>query len=185
MKGVIFTEFLDYIESQYGIPVSDQVITTSGIPEDRAYIASGTYPFSELQQLIGTTHAATGMPVPELLSNFGCHMFAALISRFPSLADGCEDAYSLMLDVDRKIHVEVGKLFPDAELPHIKAEAVDENTIRFEYRSPRGLADFAEGMLRGCFRHFGEDFELSRRELGAQAGQHAEFILARRQGTVL
>lgn len=180
MKGVIFTEFLDYIESQYGIPVSDQIITTSGIPEDRVYIASGTYPFGELQQLIGCTHAATGMPVPELLSNFGCHMFAALIRRFPSLADGWEDVYSLLLDVDRKIHVEVGKLFPEAELPLIKADAVDDDTIRLEYRSPRRLADFAEGMLRGCFQHFGEDFALSRRELDSQTGQHAEFILTRR-----
>lgn len=182
MKGVIFTEFLDFIEAQHGILVADQVITTAELPADRAYTSSGTYPFSELLKLVNRTHEITRIAVPDLLANFGCHMFGTLIGRFPSLADGCADAYTLMLAVDSKIHVEVSKLFPDAELPHIKVKAIDGDTIRFEYRSPRCLADFAEGMLQGCFRHFGENFQIMRRELSEQNGAHSEFIITRLRG---
>jgi hypothetical protein len=47
------------------------------------------------------------------------------------------------------------------------------------YRSSRHFADLAEGLLRGCARHFDEPIEIGREDLPAERGSAARFTLTR------
>ncbi len=46
-----------------------------------------------------------------------------------------------------------------------------------DYRSDRGFADLAHGLIEGAARHFGVDVVLDRQELGASPGTHARFLV--------
>jgi hypothetical protein len=48
------------------------------------------------------------------------------------------------------------------------------------YRSPRRLGDLAEGLLRGCIEHFGEEVEIRRQDLAGGPEQTVRFTLVRR-----
>lgn len=64
--------------------------------------------------------------------------------------------------LDGLIHVEVRKLYPDAELPRFEARVMEDGSLDVEYRSARGLADFAEGLMLGSIKWFGESLVLAR-----------------------
>ena len=43
MKGVIFTEFLEMVESHFSPEMADRIITAARLPSGGAYTAVGTY----------------------------------------------------------------------------------------------------------------------------------------------
>ena len=61
-----------------------------------------------------------------------------------------------MKSIENQIHVEVLKLYPDAELPHFEIETVDEHTLNMTYFSSRKLHSFAKGLIMGCLNHYEE-----------------------------
>ena len=52
MKGVVFTEFLEMVEDQFGYETVDAIIVNSKVPSEGAYTAVGTYPSSEIFSLV-------------------------------------------------------------------------------------------------------------------------------------
>ena len=129
--------------------------------------------------LVQTLHGATGVPVPALLESFGEHLFARLAAGFPAYVAAAPDAFALLGSVESFIHVEVRKLYPDAELPTLTPRRVAEDVMELTYRSPRGLADLAVGLIRGCFAHYRTPFEMSREALDGGRGAAVRFTLRR------
>lgn len=176
MKGSVFVEFLDHLEQQLGFESADAIVTASGVSSGGAYTAVGTYPFAEMQALVGAAHAHTGVPVSTLLRDFGYVLFGRLAASHSHLIRDRMGPLDLLAHIQHHIHVEVRKLYPDAELPHFDQRR-GASTLELIYRSPRGLADLCEGLIRGCFDHFGTAYELVREDLSAD-GTHARFALA-------
>ena len=52
MKGIIFTEFLDMVEAQFGLAVVDEIITNSHTVNNGVYTSVGTYDFNEMVALL-------------------------------------------------------------------------------------------------------------------------------------
>ena len=71
MKGIVFTEFLEMVESEFGLEIVDQVITQSNLPNDGVYTAVGTYDPNELVTMVVKLSEIKGAPVPELVKAFG------------------------------------------------------------------------------------------------------------------
>ena len=80
-----------------------------------------------------------------------------------------------MLDDD--VHVEVRKLYQDAEVPTFDYQDLSDNRMLFIYQSSRPLADCAHGLIEGCIEHFGETMKIERNDLPVATGAHTEFIL--------
>lgn len=68
----------------------------------------------------------------------------------------------MLREVDRHIHVEVKKLYPDAELPVFYYHDIDESRLQLTYESSRNLPDLAEGLIEGCANHFNEQLQIDR-----------------------
>ena len=64
--------------------------------------------------------------------------------------------------MDGYVHLEVQKLYPDAELPSFECVQVDPDTMTMTYRSSRGFEDLAAGLLAGCVAHFESPWEIER-----------------------
>ena len=83
----------------------------------------------------------------------------------------CTSAFSLLSSVQHYIHVEVKKLYPDAELPHFTIEQPADGHLVMRYESERKLADFAHGMIESCLTYFGETATVSRTNLTDDGSQ--------------
>lgn len=53
MKGIVFTEFLEFVESKHGLPMVDRLISHCQLASGGAYTAVDTYNVVELLGLVG------------------------------------------------------------------------------------------------------------------------------------
>ncbi|UHG89242.1 heme NO-binding domain-containing protein [Spirosoma oryzicola] len=156
MKGIVFTEFLEMIEDKYGYIVVDQLLTESNLPSGGTYTAIGTYDHSEMVTLVSNLSQKAQIPVSELLRSYGRYMFVTFTRSYRPFVDYSHSAFDLLKSIQHYIHVEVKKLYPDAELPHFTVEQPSDNQLHMYYESERKLSDFAHGLIEGCLAHFGE-----------------------------
>ncbi len=179
MKGIVFTEFLDLVEDHYSVDLVEQLIDSSNLPTGGAYTSVGTYDASEMVTLVTGLSELTGTPVPELLNAFGRHLFGRFVTMFPSFFEGINSSVTFLESVQTYVHIEVRKLYNDAELPEFICETPEPGTLKMEYRSSRNLADFAEGLINGCLAHFGEDAEV-RRDVSIGDPPRTVFVITNR-----
>jgi hypothetical protein len=165
MKGIVFTEFLEMVEQRFGFETADRIVSESALPSGGVYTAVGTYDHQEMVQLVGTLSSHSGIPVPELLKLYGEYLFGRFTVAYSRFFDHASDVFSFLARIEDYIHVEVKKLYPDAELPTFRVERPAPDVLELVYHSSRGLADFAEGLLKGCMRHFGEQIHLHREQI--------------------
>ncbi|MGH8354618.1 MAG: heme NO-binding domain-containing protein [Pseudomonas sp.] len=180
MKGIVFTEFLEMVEQRFGLETLDRVIIQAQPPNDGAYTAVGTYDHQELVRLVVALSEATRVPAADLIKAFGEHLFQRFTQTYPSLFLGVDSAFNFLRSIEHYIHVEVRKLYPDAELPAFTYESHAANQLVMLYQSRRPFADLAEGLIRGCIDHFGENIELQREDLESGQTNRSRFTLTQR-----
>jgi hypothetical protein len=179
MKGIVFTEFLEMVEARFSAQMVDDIIDDSALPSDGAYTAVGTYHHQEMVSLISSLSRRSGLSPPELMKQFGYHLFGRFVAGYPSFFGTTSDALQFLAGIEQIIHAEVRKLYPDAELPRFEVEHHDANTLSLRYDSHRHFEDLAEGLILGCITHFGGQIELTRETVGDGPTRQERFLLRR------
>lgn len=180
MKGIVFTEFLKMVELCFDAETVETIIVEGNLPSGGAYTSVGTYPHDEMLTLLTCLSARTGLSTDDLMRTYGKQMFGVLHSQIPHEDPGAySDTFSLLTDIQNKIHAEVFKLYPDADLPRFEHTMLSKDTLQLKYLSERGMASFAEGLISGCIAHFGETITVERTDLGQASGHEAIFTLKR------
>lgn len=162
MKGIVFTEFLEMVEDRFAPEMADDIIAGANLPNGGSYTAVGTYPHVEMGRLVIELSKRTNIKVPDLLRAYGRHLFGRFLAGYPDFFKDAKDSFGFLATINDVVHVEVRKLYPDAELPEFETINVSSRHMRMIYRSPRCLGDFAEGLMEGCFAHFGEKINATR-----------------------
>ncbi len=181
---MLFTEFLELVEDQYGIEVADRVIQGAKLPNGGAYTAVGTYQHQELLALIRGLSQETGAATHVLMEAFGKYLFEYFSTAFPHLFNWANTSFDFLWKVDDIINVEVRKLYPDAELPRFQCVSFGEDRLELVYTSSRPLADLAEGLIKACVWHYKEVVDVEREDLDPRDGTSARFLLTVREGAV-
>ena len=160
MLGLVFTEFVEMVEATHSHAVADAVLEAAGLPHGGAYTAVGYYPPEEFNRLLAALSRHTGEPPDHLAQTFGRH----LASRFAQLHPGHfaphHHPFDLLASVDSHIHVEVRKLYPDAQLPRFEVLSRGEGRMVLRYRSPRAMHHLAWGLIEGMAGHYGRPCRL-------------------------
>jgi hypothetical protein len=177
MKGIIFREFIDMVEAQFSPQMVDDIIQASTLASGGAYTSVGTYPHDEMFQLVEHLSIRSEIPIPALLRHFGRHIFHRFTVIHPEYITSHSSAFELLKILDNDVHVEVRKLYQDAEVPSFDYQDLSDNRMLFIYQSSRPLADLAQGLIEGCIEHFGETMTIERNDLPVATGAHTEFIL--------
>ncbi|TCI92622.1 heme NO-binding domain-containing protein [Tenacibaculum sp. M341] len=161
MKGIVFTEFLDLVEQKFGLETVQQIIDQSDLESNGVYTSVGTYKFTEMVSLLTNLSDITKIAPNDLLKVYGTHFFKALADNYGSILNTYKSPLELLASVDEHIHVEVRKLYPDAELPRFEITEQKDNKLTMIYYSSRALYAFAHGLMEKSFEHYNQDSEIS------------------------
>lgn len=176
MKGLIFTEFLEMVEDGMGYDTVDQLITESNLPSGGAYTAIGTYDHSEMVTLVMGLSKKTSIPVPDVLHAFGQYLFGTFQKSYSTFLDAAPDAFTFLESIEKYIHVEVKKLYPDAELPRFHTRRKNEKLLEMTYYSDRRMSDFALGLIEKTFEYYKEKATIHRNYI-KKDGSEVLFII--------
>lgn len=179
MKGIVFTEFIEMVEDKFSFDIADQIIEDADLESGGVYTAVGNYDHGEMLQLVGNLSEQTNVCPAMLVHTYGEHLFGQLAKLYPNFFETVDNALEFLASVDQYIHVEVRKLYPDAELPDFQYEDITEDSMVMLYKSSRPFADLAEGMIKSCIEHFKEKISVEREDMPGPAGTHAKFTLVR------
>lgn len=182
MKGIVFTKFIEMVEEQYSIDTAEDMIEACELASKGAYTSVGTYDHREMVALLTQLSKMTGTPVPDLLRTYGNYLFGQFAKLFPGFFEGITSSLAFASRIEEVIHVEVLKLYPDAELPKFEVLTSTPDELIIVYRSDRHLGDLAHGLLEACISHFGERDTVSLdRENIEEPGKPICFRMRRRQ----
>ncbi|RKN80144.1 heme NO-binding domain-containing protein [Ulvibacterium marinum] len=154
MKGIVFTEFLEMVESKFGLETVDTIIEQANLPSEGIYTSVGTYDFNEMVSLITGLSQEVDIPVGDLIYTFGLYLFSSLGKAHPEVIQSYKSPLGLLYSIEDHIHVHVKKLYPDAELPTFKILEKTDTSISMIYSSSRGLYRLAHGLIEKTFEHF-------------------------------
>lgn len=165
MKGMVFVELTDFLEQQFGYDMVDDLIESTELPSNGVYTRVGTYPHTEVVALVEALAKRIDAPAGALYKAFGEYLFSRLAGGHPEFLRGADDPLAFLRTIDAHIHVQVRKLYPDAELPSFEYPDSDVDEVVMVYRSSRGFADLAEGLIHGCMAWFETKAEVIRENI--------------------
>ena len=158
----------------------DRIILAAHVPSGGAYTAVGTYDHGEMWSLVAALSKATETPGAGSAAGLRPASVRPLRRRLSAFLRRCRVARSTSSrDLNSMIHVEVRKLYPDAELPHFEVLERSASRMVLLYQSARHFADLAEGLIQGCAEHFREPLAIRRESVAADSGSRVRFTLER------
>lgn len=154
MKGIVFTEFLELVEEKFGLEMVDTIISQSTLSSGGVYTSVGTYNFAEMLSLLTNLSNNTGVSIDDLLMVYAEHFFGVIKKSYPGFLEQYNDPIEMISCIENHIHVEVRKIYPDAELPTFTIEEKTEDTLIMLYKSSRAMYSFGRGLMNKTFEHF-------------------------------
>ena len=176
MKGIVFTEFLEMVEGKFGYAMVDKIITDAHLPSNGSYTSVGTYPHQEMVGLVMQLQHHTQIDVETLLKTFGSHLFDVFKKSYAVFFENHMTAFDFLESIENHIHVEVKKLYPDAELPRFETQRISADTMKMIYFSDRKMAALAEGLILSTLVHFNEGGTIETKQVDSE-GKIVEFLI--------
>lgn len=160
MKGIVFTEFLDLVEEKFGLEMVDTIITQSNLDSGGVYTSIGTYSFSEMLSLLKNLSANTDISIDNLLLVYAEHFFSVIEKNYPDMLAQYSDPIEMLSSIENHIHVEVRKIYHDAELPTFEVLEKTDTKLVMIYKSSRAMHHFGLGLMNKTFEHFNAKAEI-------------------------
>ena len=180
MLGVVFTEFLNMVEEKFDLDTVDAIIDPAKIENDGAYTAVGSYSHRDIVSLVIALSQHANAPVDDLVHTFGHHLAGRFAKLYPQFFDGYTDPFEFLSTVDRHIHREVKKLYPNAQLPSIQTEQIDEHSLAVVYQSHRSFGKLAEGLIQGALDYYSCDATIETENLSPDDASNVRFIVRKK-----
>lgn len=158
MLGVYFSGLHSFITEYYGQDVWDQIVSED--LENRIQYGKSENDFDDqLVIVISQLADNVGESPTALIKSFGRHLLPELLEFMPEARQGGMTFRSFMISIDRVIHKDIQRLYPEIRIPQI--EFIQEaNQLTMFYRSERKLCYLAEGLIEGAAEFFQASIEL-------------------------
>ncbi len=176
MKGIVFTEFLELVEKKFGLGMVDHIISSSQLESKGIYTSVGTYSFSEMLQLLQHLSEKTDISTDNLLLAYGEHFFGVIGESYPDFLATYTDPIDMLSSIENHIHVEVRKIYPDAELPTFKIIEKTKTSLVVIYTSSRAMHHFGLGLMNSTFKYFNSTATIELNKI-KEDGTEVKFII--------
>jgi hypothetical protein len=181
VKGIIFSEFLNLVESKFGLETVDEIILKSDLESKGVYTTIGTYSFSEMLQLLQHLSTKTDISIDNLLLVYAEHFFSVIENSYPGLLATYKDPIEMISSIESHIHIEVRKIYPDAELPTFIVEEKKEDLLIIIYKSSRAMHHFGLGLMNKTFEYFNAKASIVLEKI-KEDGTEVKFIINKMNG---
>jgi len=178
MKGIVFTEFFDMVETRFGYSMVDDLIESSTLSSNGIYTAVGTYHHSEIVALLTNLSEKSKIAPEVLLKSFGEYLFDTFLKQYPQFFSAHKDSFSFLDSIDSHIHVEVLKLYPEATLPKFITQVHEDGSMSMVYQSERKMAALAEGLIYKSMAHYKDKCEIETTKI-KEDGSEVKFTIRR------
>ena len=178
MRGVVFTELIEFVEEKLGFEIADKMLSDAKLSHGGIFTQGGNYPFEEMVQLLTALSKLTGKHPNELLEIFGEHLFHVLVKIYSKDIKENQNSLDFIDSVEEYVHVEVKKLYPDAELPTFTTKSKSENKLVIIYQSEKRLDAFAFGLIKSCGNYFGDTLNITTKVINESPYQ-VEFTITK------
>ncbi len=180
MKGIVFTEFLDMVEKEFGYDMVDHILESSDLESGGIYTAVGTYNHAEIVQLLTHLSIKAEMDPGVLLNAFGKYLFDTFLKVYPHFFQAVDNTFDFLKSIDNHIHVEVKKLYPDAILPKFETHENENGALVMTYTSERRMGALAEGLIEKSIVHYKVPYFIEKNTLN-EDGSMVEFLISPQQ----
>lgn len=161
MKGIVLNLLEETIRRHHSEAAWEAVLDAAHA--DGAYTSLGNYSDEEFHTLVAAAARVTARDPETFLRWFGEQAVEPLALIYPRLfAQSSTRAF--LLTLNSMIHPEVRKLYPGSDVPHFDYLPAAGNALVMRYVSKRRLCAFAEGLIAGAARHFGERASIAQQE---------------------
>lgn len=176
MKGIVFTKLLEMIEEEHGYELVDKILVEVKPESGGIYTAVGTYHHSEAVAIVSSYAKHANVEVSEALRIFGRYLFDVFYNSYSSFFEPNQTAFDFLESIDNYIHIEVAKLYPDAQLPKFTTERTSDDSLIMLYESDRRMSDLAHGLIEKTLEHFNEKRDIEVESLNND-GSKVKFII--------
>ncbi|WP_178862823.1 heme NO-binding domain-containing protein [Thiomicrorhabdus cannonii] len=179
MKGIVFSEFIELVEDKFGYEMADEIIEKSNLPSGGAYTSVGTYDHRELLELVTHLSQASGIAVEDLVKTFGEYLLERFVVGYPMFFENVASCFEFLDTIENKVHVEVKKLYPEAELPTFRSKIESDNRMLLTYQSKRPFSALAFGLIKGSATYFKENISIDMQDQSTDGLTQVLFILTK------
>ena len=179
MKGVVFTEFFDMLEQAHGYELVDKLLETTELESGGVYTAIGTYDHNEMVSLVVNLSEELNVPIPDLLKLFGKHLFDSFSKNYSTFFTERENAFDFLESVENHIHIEVKKLYPEAQLPTFETKRIGDNQMEMTYISERKMSDLALGLIEKTMVYYSTPSHIES-EFIEEDGRVVKFLITKK-----
>lgn len=163
MRGVVFTELIEFVEEKLGFEIADKMLENAQLNHGGTFTQGGNYPFEEMVKILTALSKLTGKHPNDLLEIFGEHLFNVLVKIYGRDIKTSQSSLDFIDSVEHYVHVEVKKLYPDAELPTFTTTYKDDTKLVIIYKSEKKLDAFAFGLIKSCGTYFGDTLNITKK----------------------
>jgi hypothetical protein len=178
MNGLLFTEFMEMVETTWSFDMVDTLIDRSQVNSGGIYTAVGSYPQEEMVALVKALAEETETPIDQIERTFGKYLFHRFALEYPHYFTGIHDSFQFLARINEIAHAIVRKHFPDSDPPTIVVEQ-SPGRLSLTGFSERPFSHLAQGMIEGCIAHFGGAEVLQCEPAPDLADAKARFVLTR------
>ena len=165
MKGEIFNILEDFIVDNWGRDTFEEIFEEvhDKLITKEPFVGPGTYPDSDFMAIVAQAVAKLGVTLEQAVHAFGVYTFPKLAEKMPDYVAPYKHPKDFLLTLHDVIHVEVKKLYPDAETPSFEYRDEKENELVMIYHSKRKLYNFVEGMFESVGSYYNTPIQYERK----------------------
>lgn len=179
MKGIVFREFYNMVEDVFSDDMMDQLIEATNPKSGGSYTTVGTYDYNELVNMVVELSKRTNTPVNDLIFSFGKHLASVFTEKYSDFFKSAPNTIEFLKTIDNHIHVEVKKLYPDAELPKFSFDDSNPNCLTLRYQSSRPFGVLAQGLIEGCSDYYHERLNIEMLDQSDDQASNVEFVISK------
>lgn len=127
--------------------------------------------------VVTKTTEKLGITLTEALHSFGRFCFPKFAKKYPNLVTPYKNPKEFLKSVHSMVHIEVKKLYRDAEPPDFFYKEPADNRLIIEYSSKRKLCHFMEGLIDGVADYFKSPIKYKQTSCTLNGNKTCEFDL--------
>ncbi|OCQ22147.1 hypothetical protein A7985_10180 [Pseudoalteromonas luteoviolacea] len=160
MKGHIFMLLEDFISEVAGDEVLYEALEECSFDSSKGFVRTENYPDEQLVELVNIVVGKMGISISEAHFSFGQWLYPKLSNLLPSQFTQYPHPAHVLKQLDDLHHVELKKLYPDAQPPAFQYNVTGPYTAQLIYTSPRRLFDLVKGVLAGMSSYYAVNIEV-------------------------